>query len=273
MYFQPGSNEPERWEALFKDSEATIERFRSHLLPVLPALPDKEDELGKVEHEGFSVIENPVLEYSLSNLTFDQRGIGSSNLGKFDMVRCFNVLCYFDRSFRKDTIEWMPGVLSEGGIFLTGMNWTRSRHARYAVYQNENGQMVPKEFAFSVENIRPLELVAWFALHDDDFSTAVLAELVRTIRADEDLCSSIDNRMDELLIRAGFKPRSENGYLGGLSETADPSTLDSAADLVGKALEREGYAQKAVDVLNNAGYNAWINCVGHIAIDPNDLNI
>ena len=273
LYFQPGSNEPERWEALFKDAEATKEHFRRHLIPVLQSLPGKEDELGTAEHGGFTVIENPVLEYTRPNLEFDQRGIGSSNLGNFQVARCFNVLCYFNRDFREETLAWMPGVLDEGGIFLTGMNWTRSRHARYAVYRKENGKMIPREFAFSIENVRPLEIVAWFALHDDDYCTAAVAELVGTIRDDEDFCSSIDQRMDELLVRAGFKPRSENGYLGGLSETADPSTLDTVAELVGKALEREGYAQKAAEVLNNAGYNAWVNCIGHVAVDPKDLNI
>jgi hypothetical protein len=273
LYFQPGLNEPDRWEKLFLDQEATNEYFKNHLIPALPKLPGNQNEMASVEHEGFTIIENPVLEYARSNLTFDQQGIGSPDLGNFQMVRCFNVLCYFNRSFRENTLAWMPTVLEEGGIFLTGMDWTRSRHARYAVYRNENGRLVPKEFAFSIENIRPLEIVAWFALHDDDYGTAAVAELVSTLRTDEEFCSSIDQRMDELLVRAGFKPRSENGYLGGLNETADRSTLDTVAEKVGRALEREGYAHRAVEVLNKAGYRAWINCVGHVAVNPQDLSV
>lgn len=273
LYFQPGSNEVDRWENLFNDHEETSEYFRKHLMAVLNDLPGTENEFGSIEHDGFIIHKNPVLEFSKSNLEFVQKGIGSDGLGQFQMVRCFNVLCYFDQEFRDNTLNWMTSVLDEGGIFLTGMNWTKSRHARYTVYRNESGQMVPKEYAFSIENVRPFELVSWFALHDDDYCTAAMAELVGVIRSDEDFCNSIDERMDELMVRVGFRERSELGYLGSYSETADPSTFDTSAEVIGKALEREGYAQRAVDVLIKAGYRAWVNCVGHVAIDPAGLSI
>ena len=240
LYFQPGSNEPDRWNKLFNDAEATREYFLNHLIPVMSLLPGKEGVLGTAEHEGFTVIENPVLEYARPNLIFDQRGIGSPGFSRYQMVRCFNVLCYFNRAFREETLSWISEVLEEGGIFLTGMDWTRSRHARYTVYRKEKANLIPKEFAFSVENIRPLEIVAWFALHDDDYDTAALAKLVGIIRDNDVFCNAIDQRMDELLVRAGFKPRTEQGYLGGLNETADPMTLDTVADRLGGALEREG---------------------------------
>lgn len=273
LYFQPGSNEIDRWDNMFDDPEATTFHFRQHLVAARESLPGVKNEFGSTEHDGFIIDENPVLAYTKPNLLFEEQGIGSDSLGRFQMVRCFNVLCYFDRSFRENTLDWLTNVLDEGGIFLTGMNWTKSRHARYAVYRNENNKMVQKEFAFSIENIRPLEIVSWFALHDDDYSTKAMAELVGVIRADDELRTSIDNRMDELLIRAGYKPRTESGYLGSYCETADPTTFDSASEIVGKALEREEYPQKAVEVLKKAGYNAWVNCIGHVAVDPAGLSV
>lgn len=87
---------------------------------------------------------------------------------------------------------------------MTGMNWSRSRKARYATYRAENGGLVPKEFAFSVENIRPVEILTWFALHDDDFETATLAELIGTIRADDGFRSDFDSRMDDILANTGY---------------------------------------------------------------------
>jgi hypothetical protein len=162
-------------------------------------------------------------------------------------------------------------VLEEGGLFLTGMNWTRSRNARYAVYQAQGGSLVPKEFAFSVENIRPLEIVTWFALHDDDFETEALAELIGTIRADEGFRRDFDTKMDEVLAKTGYTSRGDDGYLGPADEAVDPSTFDTISETVGEALEAAGFAQRAANVLTAAGYEAWVNCVGHIAVDPTGL--
>jgi hypothetical protein len=33
-------------------------------------------------------------------------------------------------------------------------------------------------------------------------------------------------------------------------------------------LEREGLAERAAAALRKAGLDAWVNCVGHVAIDP-----
>lgn len=271
IYFQCGSNEGERWNALFLDPEATRDRFRSLLLEVRDRLPGDESTFGSAETQGFEVIENPVLEFASSNLRFEQRGVGSDGLGKYEMARCFNVLCYFDRDFRHHTLEWLGGVLEEGGLFVTGMNWSRSRNARYATYRAEDGILIPKEFAFSVENIRPVEIVTWFALHDDDFETATLAELIGTIRADDGFRGDFDARMDDVLASTGYTARLDKGYLGGADEGVDTASFDTISETVGEALEADGYAQRAADVLTTAGYEAWVNCVGHIAVNPAGL--
>ena len=36
-------------------------------------------------------------------------------------------------------------------------------------------------------------------------------------------------------------------------------------------LEQEGFTERAVTLLRGAGYDAWINPVGHLAVDPNGL--
>jgi len=271
IYFQCGSNEEDRWNALFSDPEATRDRFTKRLLEVRDSLPGDESTFGSVDHHWFEIIENPVLEFASSNLRFEQRGVGSDGLGKYEVARCFNVLCYFDRDFRHQALAWLGGVLEEGGLFLTGMNWSRSRNARYATYRVEGGVLVPKEFAFSVENIRPVEIVTWFALHDDDFETATLAELIGTIRADDGFRADFDARMDEVLAGTGYTARLENGYLGGADEDDDPLSFDTISETVGVAMEADGYAQRAADVLTAAGYEAWVNCVGHVAVNPDGL--
>jgi hypothetical protein len=36
-------------------------------------------------------------------------------------------------------------------------------------------------------------------------------------------------------------------------------------------LERDGFHERAVELLISNGYRAWVNCVGHIAVDPLEL--
>lgn len=36
-------------------------------------------------------------------------------------------------------------------------------------------------------------------------------------------------------------------------------------------LEQEGFVDRAVSVLKRAGYNAWINPVVHVAVDPRSI--
>ncbi len=105
----------------------------------------------------------------------------------------------------------MTGVLVEGGLLVTGANWTRSRHSHLTAFRREDGSMVPKEFAFSIENVRPLEMVAWFALHDDDREMARFTELVGVIRSNEEFRRAFDGRMDELLVPMGLTSRRANG--------------------------------------------------------------
>ena len=93
------------------------------------------------------------------------------------------------------------------------------------------------------------------------------------IRADEAFRGEFDHRMDELVASTGFTSRGVDGYLGTFDPDADPQTLDSAAAVVGAALEQEGFADRAVEILIAAGYDAWINCVGHIAVDPTGLHV
>jgi hypothetical protein len=271
LYFQCPSNEAERWEALFDDPEATRVRFRAYLDDAMPELPNAQGTFGRTLVRGFEVSENPVLEFERENLGFRQDGVGAADLGTYSFVRVFNVLCYFDYPFRRMTLDWLGDVVEEGGLFLTGMNWARSRCARYAVYQADGGVLAPREFAIGVENVRPLEIVSGFALHDDDFETRAMAELVRTLRDDAEFRDDYDRALDEIISATGYTSRTEDGYLGSFDEDVDPEVFDSVSESAGRGLEERGFAERAAAVLNAAGYDAWVNCVGHVAIDPKGL--
>ncbi len=109
-------------------------------------------------------------------------------------------------------------------------------------------------------------MAAWFAL-DDDYELAALAELIGVIRSSGEFRRSFDGRMDELLTATGFTSRRANGYLGFLDQTAGSDPLQAAAT-VGRQLEEEGFAEGAAEILRAGGYDASVNCVGHVAVDP-----
>ncbi len=49
-----------------------------------------------------------------------------------------------------------------------------------------------------------------------------------------------------------------------------PAWLPSYPAMQNK-LEQEGFVDRAVSVLKRAGYNAWINPVVHVAVDPRSI--
>jgi len=77
--------------------------------------------------------------------------IGSEQLGNVDVVRCFNVLGYYDDGFRTSALGWLEGILREGGLVFCGANVGRSAACRYFVYQKVDGRLLAREFAFGVE--------------------------------------------------------------------------------------------------------------------------
>jgi hypothetical protein len=223
---------------------------------------------GSAERDGVVLKRNPVLEFNGENVTFRQLGIGSDELTGFEAVRSFNVLFYFDDAFRRKTLHWMADVLVDGGIFVCGVNATYSGSERYAVYRAENGALVPSEFAFSIENVRPLDAISIFALQDDDRDRALMASLIGIVRSDAPFRDAFDARMDKLVAEYGLGARLPNGYLGPVTGVTEPKQYLDAAQTIGRTLFREGFNERAAQVLRAHGYSAWVNCVGHVAIDP-----
>lgn len=271
LYFQAGVTDVERWDELYRDTEATRARFVAALNDLRPQLPDDDGSLSAITQDGVELVRNPVMEFSRENVTFEQFGFGAEGISGFAAVRCFNVLFYFDDTFRNEALDWLADVVVDGGIFVSGVDWSRSRYARYSVYRAEAGAMKPREFAFSIENVRPLELVSVFTLHPDDHDMRLMSRLIRVLRGDDEFRSAIDRRMDEIQGEIQFCPREANGYLGSIPEGVDPKVMNTAADVIGTALERDGFHERAAALLERHGYRAWVNCVGHVAIDPEVL--
>src|SRR6185503_8499380 len=97
----------------------------------------------------------------------------------------------------------------EGGIVMAGGNSPNGAEAYYTVYRKENGSLVEKEFAFSPECVRPLSLIPWFALQDDNIMNHRLAGLIRRLRSDPEFCAALDAKMDEILTESGTLIRND----------------------------------------------------------------
>lgn len=68
-------------------------------------------------------------------------------------------------------------------------------------------------------------------------------------------------------LKLGFCARTQDGYLGGVPETAAPEIMDLAAKRIGDGLGQDGFPDRAVEVLRRSGVAAWVNCVGHVTVD------
>jgi SAM-dependent methyltransferase len=271
-YFHPGSNHGANFVALYQDSSSTFERFRALFAVLRDKLPTADcDACVSIEHEGARLMQNPIKSYERPNLTLLQAGLGAET-PHADIIRTFNVLFYFDAAFRRRADEWALRTLRPGGLFLCGADGSQTLEARYSVYRSEQGQLVAKEFAFSLDNVRPSTVVSLFCLHDQEKETFALAQLIGVLRADEGFRRDYDSRSDQLLAEKKIWIRQEDGFLGTPADQLATSEWVPAYLAIQHQLEQEGFADRAIAVLQGAGYEAWINPVGHIAVAPKSLS-
>lgn len=251
------------------DPAARQARYHRLLHRLLPLLADNNTgELAEVEQDGVRLVRNPLRRYESDNLILTPGAIGSFDIeGGVDVIRCLNVLMFFDQAFRERTLQWARGILRPGGLLICGMNWARSTNSRYTVYQEQNGELVPQEFAFSIDNVRPTALTAWYALHDDYLENLCRAEAVGIIRSEEGFQRRFDERLDALLAQTGMR-RGADGYLDSANVDPFQADLDEISAGLVEQLDREGFVDDAVTVLRHAGRDAWRNAVGHVAMRP-----
>ena len=259
-YFQAGVFDVGRWDGLLSDPEATRTRF-IELREALAARPDS--------RPGARLVADPMAAYRRPNLSFLSGGLDGARGRTFDVIRCFNVLIYYDRAYRERFVETAGSLLGPGGILVCGANWVRTSEAKYGVYRLEDGRMVQKEFAFGVDNIRPLGIIPWYVLHEDEPDTNRLVEILGVLRADEAFRAAFDAAYDAALMTRGLYSRTADGYLTFTGLAVPPGDLERLVVEMHDQLVNEGWADRAVRVLRDNGFVAWRNCVGHIAVATN----
>ncbi len=270
-YFHPGTFNGAAFQSLYNDTSSTFQRFRAMFAVLREKLAvAHHGECVSVEHEGARLLHNPIKTYERPNLKLIQAGLGAET-PQADIVRVFNVLFYFDAPFRIRAEQWALRTLRPEGLFLCGADNAPTLEARYSVYRNENGQLVPKEFAFSLDNVRPPSIMPLFCLHDEEKETFALARLVGVLRSDEEFRTGYDRRVDELFAENRIWIRHEDGSLTAPPDQVSSSEWAPAYLAMQQKLAQEGFTERAVSVLKSAGYHAWINPVGHVAVDPKGI--
>ncbi|MCE7011061.1 hypothetical protein LWC34_50900 [Kibdelosporangium philippinense] len=255
-YYQAGNFDP--------DQTATRKRFQQILDRLLPKLTGDE-----VADEDGRIVCDPMRQYETGNLELRGGGIGEFTVdGGADVIRCMNVFMYYDHPFRQKALAWAEDLLRPGGLFICGSNWIDSVASRYTVYRKEQCGLIAKEFAFSIDNIRPIELAPWYGLHDDYLENLANAHAVGTIREDTPFRRRFDKRLDMLLAKLNMCPRDANGYLGHAPDEMPAEERSRCSSVLASQLDDEGFVAEAVDVLRRSGRHAWRNHVGHIAMRP-----
>ena len=270
-YFHPSSPNRATFASLYHDTSITFQRFRATFAALREKLPASDPgQCVSVEHEGARLVHHPIRNYERPNLKLMEAGLGAET-PQADIIRVFNVLFYFDAAFRSRAEEWALRTLRPGGLFLCGADGLQTFEARYSVYRKEDGNLVPKEFAFSLDNLRPPTVMPWFSLHNDEKETFALARLMGVLRSDEAFRLDYDSRVDELLAESRMLVRQEDGYLGAPPDPLPFSEWQPVFLAMQNKLQQEGFVDRAVSVLKRAGYHAWINPVGHVAVDPQGI--
>ena len=269
VYFQPSIPDIASWDALFADKPAAKARFEN----IAASLRGPLDGFAgtgpaAVEFKGMRLEKDPMRRFEKANMRLVRGGLGTVDACNVDVARCFNVLVYYDTAVRAHALDWLSGVLRPGGVFICGMDWVGTSVARYTVYRNEGAQLIEKEFAFSVDNVRPVGPVTCLAFCDGDYETERLAELVAALRSDESFRSRYDLTLDRILRDLEFCARDESGCLGGAPAALPAEEFERRFIAIEERLAAAALTEAAIDTLRRQGMDAWKNCVGHIAVAP-----
>jgi len=267
-YFQlqPGAN-----VKTLEDFARLRERIPALFAQLRPNLPPDNDESCTAEAEGSRLIRHPHKQWDTANLKMIKAGIGSNGLPVADIIRCFNVLMYYDTNFLREFERWTASHLREGGVVIAGGNSPNGSETYYGVYRQENAELLEKEFAFSTDLVRPVGLMPFFTLQEDNVQNIRVAGLVRRIRSDSEFRALFDERMDQLLKESGLLTRDADGCLSSPPVPMPFDKMNQVISTLGDQLDREGFTQGAAEVLGRQGIRAWRSPVGHIAVDPSGL--
>ncbi len=254
LYFQPLLPTPDAWNALLADWEGSRLRLET-LLATLRS--------GGAVPPGASLTVEPARTFATERLHFVRGDLAAFDGPAADVVRCFNMLLYFDDAFRQQALTHAARLLREGGMFVCGTDWTDTIECRYSTYVQRGGRLEPDEFAMSLDNLTALGVVPWYTLHDDAELLAA-TRVARTLRADGHFIEHLRRTADTWRAEADLGTRDARGYVGPIVSGLSPLELWTRAVALSHRLD-ETFGAEAAAVLTRAGWKARVNEVGHLA--------
>ncbi len=266
QYFQPMMTRSGM--AMYADPAGTRRRFESlfgNLAPLLVAPAARGSQT--VTQNGHRLIQHHIRDFETANLTFRETDMDRLDLPPARVVRCMNVLIYFPLPVRAQLLQQAGRLLEEGGLLLAGTSGF-GIDGRYTIYRRRADTLTPVAFAFGLENLRSVGIMPYFSLHGDDREAALLAKLMATVRADRPYWKAFSARVDRLMVAHALSRRGPDGFLIPPPEEMPRDEIRARMTALWRQMVDEGFVYRTVDVLAQAGYEAWVNAAGDIAVRP-----
>ncbi len=266
QYFQPMMTRSGM--AMYADPASTRRRFESLFESLVPLLAAKRERGSQIAAQnGHRLIQHHIRDFETANLSFEEKDIDRLDLPPARVVRCMNVLIYFPLAARKQLRQRAGRLLDEGGLLIAGTSGF-GIDGRYTVYRRTADTLTPLEFAFGLENLRSVGIMPYFTLHGDDREAALLAELMAAVRADRSYWKVFSARVDRLMEQHALSRRGPDGFLVPPPEEMPRDEIRARVTALWRQMADEGFVYRTVDVLAQAGYEAWENASGDIAVRP-----
>lgn len=264
QYFQAMNNI--RGRALYADPEAARRHFNTLFWTLHPLLKHNRDGKSEVvEKDRCRLIRNHIRDFEMSNLKLIEKDVADVELPPAKVVRCMNLFIYFDADTRREMLVNAGRLLDDGGLLLVGSNGFGIQ-SRYAVYENSQSGLWPREFSFSLDNLGHIVFMPWLTVQDIDPEAELLAQLTGAIRKHRPFWEKFSARLDDLFRDHSICRRGSDGRLHFQTNEMPIAEYLEKNALVWHQMEVEGYTEAAIDALNHNGYAAWKNPVGDIAI-------
>ena len=266
QYFQGLMNSGGR--ALYQAPQETRRRFTERFEALCPLLGEPDPGASKtVARDGHRLIRDHLHDFETENLHFFPADIMALEIPPARAIRCMNVLLYFKQKTRQELLRRLAGLLDEGGLLITGTNGLAIQ-TRYAVYRKQAGELVPVEFAFSLDNLGPISFMPWFTIREDDPEAAFLAALAAAVRKDAAVWPDFSGRLDALFQDHGICRRCPDGFFRFPRQEPSLSQFLTTYRTIWRQVAAEGYTGRCVKTLSRAGFEAWENPVGDVAVRP-----
>jgi hypothetical protein len=225
-----------------------------------------------VEKNGYRLVCNPIRNFEEKNLRFLKADMENLQLPPATIVRCMNVLLYFEKEVRESLLSKICALIDNDGMVITGFNHPFGSYARYCVYSKNGNGAHPSEFSFSLDNLRPLGIGPWLTLADEDREAELLADLTNAIRSDRRFWTEFSPYVDELRAKYGICKHDDDGFIRFTKDAhnAPLARIMEKVSALWSQLADEGYTDGAIEALGRAGYQAWKNPVGDVAVLPPD---